>query len=35
VTLNKGKPLAVGNKIEYKGILNTDGSITATIVKIQ
>jgi hypothetical protein len=33
--LNKGKPLAIGNKIEYKGVLNTDGSVTATSIKIQ
>jgi hypothetical protein len=35
VQLNNGKPLVVGNKIEYKGILNTDASVTASSVKIQ
>jgi hypothetical protein len=35
VQLNNGKPLKVGDRIEYKGVKNTDGSITATIVKIQ
>ena len=35
VRLNKAKPLAVGTKIEYKGVVNTDGSITATIIKAQ
>jgi hypothetical protein len=35
VQLNNKKPLVVGNKIEYKGVLNTDASVTATSVKIQ
>jgi hypothetical protein len=35
VRLNKAKPLAVGTKIEYKGVVNTDGSITATVIKAQ
>lgn len=35
VKLSKSKPLAVGTKIEYKGVINTDGSITATVIKAQ
>lgn len=35
IKLSYGKAIAVGNRIEYKGILNTDGSVTATSIKIQ
>jgi Domain of unknown function (DUF5011)/Domain of unknown function (DUF5666) len=35
IQLDNKKPLKVGNRIEYKGVKNTDGSVTATIVKIQ
>jgi hypothetical protein len=35
VKIGYGKILSVGNKIEYKGVLNTDGSVTATSIKVQ
>jgi hypothetical protein len=35
VRLNNNKPIAIGNSFEYKGVKNTDGSVTASTLKIQ